>query len=79
MIYVCETWAMNLRKVYTVAKLRVTVSGVKRRYLLNITRNDRETKTTKFPDVIEMAHLRKWTWTGHMVRRTEDSSTRKIM
>ena len=77
--YGSETW--NLTKIQTM-KLR-SMQRVHERIMLNITWRDHKTaewirEQTKLIDILETISKAKWTWAGHLTRRTDNRWTTKL-
>ena len=77
--YGSETW--NLTKVQTM-KLR-SMQRAHERIMLNITWRDHKTaewirEQTKLRDILETISKAKWTWAGHLTRRTDNRWTTKL-
>ena len=77
--YGSETW--NLTKIQTM-KLR-SMQRAHERIMLNITWRDHKTaewirEQTKLRDIIETISKAKWTWAGHLTRRTDNRWTTKL-
>ena len=77
--YGSETW--NLTKIQTM-KLRST-QRAHERIMLNITWRDHKTaewirEQTKLRDILETISKAKWTWAGHLTRRTDNRWTTKL-
>ena len=77
--YGSETW--NLTKIPTM-KLR-SMQRAHERIMLNITWRDHKTaewirEQTKLRDILETISKAKWTWAGHLTRRTANRWTTKL-
>ena len=77
--YGSETW--NLTKIQTM-KLR-SMQRAHERIMLNITWRDHKTaewirEQTKLRDILETISKAKWTWAGHLTRRTDNRWTTKL-
>ena len=77
--YGSETW--NLTKIQTM-KLR-SMQRAHERIMLNITWGDHKTaewirEQTKLRDNLETISKAKWTWAGHLTRRTDNRWTTKL-
>ena len=77
--YGSETW--NLTKIQTM-KLR-SMQRAHERIMLNITWRDHKTaewirEQTKLRDILETISKPKWTWAGHLTRRTDNRWTTKL-
>ena len=77
--YGSETW--NLTKIQTM-KLR-SMQRAHERIMLNITWRDHKTaewirEQTKLRDILETISKAKWTWAGHLTRRTDNKWTTKL-
>ena len=77
--YGSETW--NLTKIQTM-KLR-SMQRAHERIMLNITWRDHKTaewirEQTKLRDILETISKAKWTWAGHLTRRTDNRRTTKL-
>ena len=48
------------------------------RRMLRVTRNEEIRKRTQVKDVIQKAFSLKWSWAGHLRRRTDNRWTRKV-
>jgi len=73
MNYVAETWTLTteMEKKLSAAQHNMELN------LLNITYKDRRTNNwvteqTKVMDIMEIIINRKWTWAGHISRRTDN-------
>ena len=78
--YGCETWTLNTTIVH---KLQVAQRNMERS-MLGITRRDRKRidwirQKTKVSDIVERIKSLKWSWAGHVARRTDDRWTRKVL
>ena len=74
-----ETW--NLTKIQTM-KLR-SMQRAHERIMLNIAWRDHKTaewirEQTKLRDILETISKAKWTWAGHLTRRTDNRWTTKL-
>ena len=77
--YGSETW--NLTKIQTM-KLR-SMQRAHERIMLNITWRDHKTaewirEQTKLRDILQTISKAKWTWAGHLTRRTDNRWTTKL-
>ena len=77
--YGSETW--NLTKIQTM-KLS-SMQRAHERIMLNITWRDHKTaewmrEQTKLRDILETISKAKWTWAGHLTRRTDNRWTTKL-
>ena len=77
--YGSETW--NLTKIQTM-KLR-SMQRAHESIMLNITWRDQKTadwirEQTKLRDILETISKAKWTWAGHLTRRTDNRWTTKL-
>ena len=76
MTYACETWtmtkAMEQRLAVTQHKMERSMLGIKweERKTNNWVRNK-----SKVQDIVEAIKKRKWTWTGHISRMTDNRWT----
>ena len=78
-IYGCECWTMS-------TKMEKKLGAAQRnmeRSILGITYKDKKTniwvrKQIKVKDIIKVVKMRKWTWAGHVSRRTDNRWTQRL-
>ena len=79
MLYGAQTWSLTSRQQ---ERLRVAQRGMERR-MLGVTRrdkirNDEIRRRTGVTDVVQMARNLKWSWAGHISRRSDNRWTVRI-